>query len=67
MCIKGLRLVTMQLPEKFSPFYWGPTEFRIFGFLRSSPNKFQVQEFIADSSLHVLMELQQANTEANYS
>src|SRR5215203_2474188 len=36
MCIKGLRLVTMQLPEKFSPIGAGPTELRIFGFLGSS-------------------------------
>jgi hypothetical protein len=36
MCIKGFRIVTMQLPEKFSPSDCGPTEVRIFGFLGSS-------------------------------
>ena len=36
MCIKGLRLVTMQLPEKFSPIGAGPTELRHNGVLRSS-------------------------------
>src|SRR5215208_1707505 len=36
MCIKGLRLVTLGFPEKFSPSDRGTSELRLKGVLRSS-------------------------------